>query len=258
MLVNNELGTMQPVAEMAPRPARRAAAAAHLHCDAVQAAGLVPLDVRALGVDSAGAVRAQAARAQGRRRAVAAAGRAPARRCGTAAGRSAACARAPRTCPPWSASARAAAAGAAAQPTDAARVAALRDRLEAAIVAAGARGAPHGAAGHAARARTSPASLLPDLPAEPLLHALEARGVYRLRRLGLRQPAPAGPATCWRAIGVPESAAVLRFSLSRLTTDGRARRRRRPPCAPPSTRSPRWPARSASSRRCARARPAPE
>jgi len=48
MLVNNEIGTIQPVAETA-RLAREAGAL--VHCDAVQAAGKLPLDVAALGVD---------------------------------------------------------------------------------------------------------------------------------------------------------------------------------------------------------------
>ncbi|MBV9827403.1 MAG: cysteine desulfurase [Alphaproteobacteria bacterium] len=48
MLANNETGVIQPIAALA------AAAHAHgalLHCDAVQAAGKMPLDVAALGVD---------------------------------------------------------------------------------------------------------------------------------------------------------------------------------------------------------------
>jgi cysteine desulfurase len=48
MLVNNEIGTLQPVAEIA-RLARAAGALAH--CDAVQAVGKLPVDVAALGVD---------------------------------------------------------------------------------------------------------------------------------------------------------------------------------------------------------------
>jgi len=48
MLANNETGVLQPVAEAA-RIAR--ARGALVHCDAVQAAGKVPIDVRALGVD---------------------------------------------------------------------------------------------------------------------------------------------------------------------------------------------------------------
>lgn len=48
MLANNETGVLQPVAELA----RRAHEAGVLvHCDAVQGAGKVPIDVEALGVD---------------------------------------------------------------------------------------------------------------------------------------------------------------------------------------------------------------
>ena len=48
MLANNETGVIQPVAEAA----RRAhAAGALFHCDAVQAAGKIPIDVRGLGAD---------------------------------------------------------------------------------------------------------------------------------------------------------------------------------------------------------------
>jgi len=48
MLANNDLGTLQPVQEIA----RRAKAhGAIVHTDAVQAAGKIPLDVRELGVD---------------------------------------------------------------------------------------------------------------------------------------------------------------------------------------------------------------
>jgi len=48
MLANNETGVVQPVAEIA----RRAhAAGALVHCDAVQAAGKIPIDARALGAD---------------------------------------------------------------------------------------------------------------------------------------------------------------------------------------------------------------
>lgn len=48
MHANNELGTVQPVAEVA-RIARRAGAL--VHADGVQAAGRIPVDVEALGVD---------------------------------------------------------------------------------------------------------------------------------------------------------------------------------------------------------------
>ena len=48
MLANNEIGTLQPVAEVAERCRRHRAL---LLCDAVQAVGKVPVDVAALGAD---------------------------------------------------------------------------------------------------------------------------------------------------------------------------------------------------------------
>ena len=49
MLVNNEVGTMQPVEKIAPALRARGI---HFHVDAVQAVGKVPVDVRQLGVDT--------------------------------------------------------------------------------------------------------------------------------------------------------------------------------------------------------------
>ncbi len=54
MLANNEIGTIQPVAEIAKRVKERAAAAKRtivVHTDAVQGAGYLDLDVNQLGVD---------------------------------------------------------------------------------------------------------------------------------------------------------------------------------------------------------------
>ncbi|GAB4377573.1 MAG: cysteine desulfurase family protein [Kiloniellaceae bacterium] len=48
MLANNETGVLQPLSEVV---ALARAAGAWVHCDAVQAAGKVPLDMAALGVD---------------------------------------------------------------------------------------------------------------------------------------------------------------------------------------------------------------
>lgn len=47
MLANNETGAVQPVAKIAATAARRSAI---VHCDAVQAAGKIPLDLAELGV----------------------------------------------------------------------------------------------------------------------------------------------------------------------------------------------------------------
>jgi len=49
MLANNETGVIQPVAEVARVCRERGI---HLHCDAVQGAGKIDVDVRALGVDT--------------------------------------------------------------------------------------------------------------------------------------------------------------------------------------------------------------
>ncbi len=51
MLVNNEIGTIAPVAELAAA-ARTIAPNIHVHCDAVQALGKIPINVAELGVDS--------------------------------------------------------------------------------------------------------------------------------------------------------------------------------------------------------------
>ena len=50
MLVNNELGTIEPV-QICADAVRRAGAPALIHCDAVQAFGKIPVNVRKLGVD---------------------------------------------------------------------------------------------------------------------------------------------------------------------------------------------------------------
>jgi cysteine desulfurase len=52
MLANNELGTLQPVAAVAAACRERGAGGIPVHCDAVQAVGKIPVNVRELGVDS--------------------------------------------------------------------------------------------------------------------------------------------------------------------------------------------------------------
>jgi hypothetical protein len=66
MLANNETGAIQPVADAA-RIAH--AHGALLHCDAVQAAGKIAVDFKALGVDLMTVSAHQAGQAGGRRRA---------------------------------------------------------------------------------------------------------------------------------------------------------------------------------------------
>ncbi len=218
MLVNNELGTLQPVAEIAralaalpavpgrPRPP-------HLHCDAVQAAGLVPLSVRQLGADS---LALSAHKLHGPKGAGALWLRPGARvtplwdggrqerglRSGT------------ENLPAQAGFAEAARLAAA---TDTGRIARLRDQLEAEIAARVPEARPTVAPG-TPRAPHIASVLLPDLPAEPILHALESRGIIAAAGSACASKTR-GPSHVLRALRVPDSAAVLRFSLSRNTAD---------------------------------------
>jgi cysteine desulfurase len=96
-----------------------------------------------------------------------------------------------------------------------AAIAALRDQLERAALAAipGARLTIDGAS----RAPHISSIAVGDLPAEPVLHALEARGVYASAGSACASRTR-GPSHVLRAVGVDERTAVLRFSLSRDTT----------------------------------------
>ena len=219
MLVQNEIGTVQPIAEIArliarswgPDRRRRP----HLHVDAVQAFGLLRLRPGALGADS---IALSAHKLHGPRGAGAlwirpgarldplwvGGGQERGRRGGSenlpaivGFGRAVELAR------------RALDAG------GAEAVAKLRDRLEAAALAAvpGARPTVTGAA----RAPHIASLAFPGLPAEPLLHALERRGVLASAGSACASRA-AGPSPTLKAIGVDDRTGVLRFSLSRDTT----------------------------------------
>ncbi len=168
MLANNETGTIQPVAEAA---ALCRAAGALLHVDAVQGAGRVPFDLAALGADSiaisahklggptgAGAL-LLAPDAAGRLAPLQlGGGQERGRRGGT---------------PALPAIAGFAAAALAAQPEDAARLAAFRDAIEAAAIAAGAvtigAGAP--------RLANTACLALPAVRAEQQVIALDLAGL---------------------------------------------------------------------------------
>jgi cysteine desulfurase len=226
MLVNNELGTLQPVAEIAQTLGARAGGdrdargpgrpgRPHLHVDAVQAFGHIRVRAAALGADTlaisghklhgpkgTGALWIR----RGARVAPLWDGGRQERglRSGT------------ENVPGWIGLARAAAL--AVQAIDAGRPAAVaseRDRLERLVLEAipdarptvsGAPRAPHVAS-----------LALPGLPAEPLLHALEARGVY-VSAGSACASRDRGPSPVLKAVGVADEVAVLRFSLSRDTT----------------------------------------
>lgn len=222
MLVNNELGTIQPVEEVAralaaaePRAQRRA----HLHVDAVQAFGFLRLRPRALGADTLAlsshkihgpkGVGALWVRAGARVEPLWDGGRQErGLRSGTenvagavGLGRAAALA------------IEAQEAGAAAT------IERERDRLEREMLAAVAdlvRGA-RPTVSDVARAPHIASLAFPGLPAEPLLHALEARGVYASAGSACASRTR-GPSPVLKAIGIDDKTAVLRFSLARTTT----------------------------------------
>ena len=213
MLANNEIGTVQLVAEIG-RALRAAGRRLHFHVDAVQFAGLIPLDVQTLGADS---LAISGHKLHGPKGTGALWLRKGARvaplwdggrqesglRSGT------------ENLPGWVGLGRAAAL-CQLDPQAGKKVAALRDRLES-LVMETIPGAIATVAVTTPRAPHIASLLLPGLPAEPLLHALEARGVYASAGAACSTRAR-GPSHVLAAIGVSVEDAVLRFSLSRLTT----------------------------------------
>lgn len=220
MLVNNELGTLQPVTAIAQAldafAARQDARRPHFHVDAVQAFGLIPLRPAGLGADS---LSLSAHKIHGGKGAGALWLRPRARvtplwdggrqerglRSGTenvpaivGFGRAAALARA------------------ALRAGVAERIAALRDELEA-RVAADIPGARPTVGPPSSRAPHISSLAFPGLPAEPLLHALEARGVLASAGSACASKTR-GPSHVLRAVGIDDHTAVLRLSLSRETT----------------------------------------
>jgi len=213
MLVNNELGTLQPIAAIAQKLGHTKPP--HLHVDAVAAAGFLPMSVRTLGCDS---IAISGHKLQGPRGVgalwmrpgagneslYAGGGQEKGLRSGTEnlpaiVGLGLACELARKGLHERSAA-----------------VARLRDAFEesALLRVPGSRttvpqGTPRG---------PHIASLAFDgLPAEPLLHALDARGV-RAAAGSACASKKKGPSHVLKAIGIGDDTAVLRFSLSPETT----------------------------------------
>jgi cysteine desulfurase len=213
MLVNNEIGTLQPVADIA-RGLRALGRKVHFHVDAVQAAGLMAIDTRTLGADS---VAISAHKLHGPKGVGALWLRRGRRLLPLYGGGGQERDLRPGTenlpgCVGFGVAAKAALAELGA----AARIGELRDDLEALIrervpqarptVPRGSPRAPHIAS-----------VLLPGLPAEPVLHALEARGVFASEGAACSTRRHE-PGRVLRALGVPASTGALRFSVSRFTT----------------------------------------
>ena len=191
MLANNETGR-HPARGGRGGPRARARGAL-VHCDAVQAAGKIPIDVRGARRRPAGALRPQDLRTQGRGRALREAGHAPRRRSCAAARRSATAAPAPRT-------SRASWAWAGPR-----RFARRRARPRSACAsprcATGWRSAcwPSPAPGATATARacrTPPTCSFAGVEAESLLHGPRPRGHRGVHRRRLRGRGGSSPRTC--------------------------------------------------------------
>jgi len=213
MLVNNETGAIQPVAEIAARCRARGVL---VHADCVQALGSLPLDVEALGVDLAAFSAHKAYGPQGigalyvrpgtPMRALLHGGfQERSRRAGTESVAAAV------------GFARAAQLAAGSLAEDGARMAALRDRLERGLVAA-APGARVNAAG-APRAPHVTSLAFEGVAAESLLIALDLEGVAASAGAACSSGS-LEPSHVLQAMGLPPDrcAASIRFSLGRGTT----------------------------------------
>jgi cysteine desulfurase len=212
--VQNELGTVQPVEAIA-RAVKARASRCHVHVDAVQAVGKLPVDVGGAAFDSLALSghKLHAPKGVGAlwlkkgarlRPIVHGGGQERGLRPGT------------ENVPGIVALGLAVELATAARAEAAPRMARLRDRLWQAIAA----GLPE-AIRHGDPAAAAPHLLsvgLPGVPAEPLLHALEAQGVY-VSSGSACHARERKPSATLRAIGVPDHVGTIRLSLSRLTTE---------------------------------------
>jgi cysteine desulfurase len=216
MLVQNEVGAIQPVAEVGAL-LRRAGGRCVFHVDAVQGLGKLPLSVRDLQCDTlaVSAHKVHGPKGTGAlyvrrgvrlRPLVGGGGQERGVRPGTenVAG-----------CAGFGV---AVALTVAELPTAAPRMAAQRDRLVERVLAGrpGARlvGPPAGPR----RACYSATLAFPHVPAEALLHALEARGVF-VSSGSACASRQRGRSHVLRAIGLPDHLETIRVTLSRETTD---------------------------------------
>jgi cysteine desulfurase len=209
MLANNETGVIQPIQEIAARAHR---AGALVHCDAVQAAGKIPLDMAALGVDlmslsahklggPQGVGALLAAEAVSLRPLLRGGGQERSRRAGTEN-------------LPGIAGFGAAALGAAAELADYGQVAGLRDDLERQIVARAPSARIFGA--EAPRLANTSCLTMPGVGAETQVMALDLAGVA-VSAGSACSSGKVRPSHVLAAMGVaePESGWAIRVSLGR-------------------------------------------
>ena len=213
MLANNETGVLQPVAELATRARRRGML---VHCDAVQAAGKVAVDVAALGVDylvlsghkfggPKGAAALIVRRGVPLKSLQRGSGHERGRRGGT------------ENVPGIVGLGLAAECAAAELAAEGVRLAALRERFEQGLLAAVPDAVIHGA--RVPRLPNTINASFPGARADHLLLALDARGVAVSAGAACASGA-VEPSPVLAAMGVPRSLAIsaLRFSLGRTTT----------------------------------------
>jgi cysteine desulfurase len=212
--VQNELGTVQPVDELA-RAIKQRAPRCHVHVDAVQALGKIPVDVSDAAFDSLslsahkihgpkGVGALWLKRTAKLRPLVHGGGQERGLRPGT------------EGVPGIVALGLAAELAAQLRPEAAARMTAQRDRLWSLIATALPAARRHGDP-----ARTAPHILsvgFDGVPAEPLLHALEGEGVL-VSAGSACHARDKKPSATLRAIGIPDHRGTIRLSLSRLTSD---------------------------------------
>jgi cysteine desulfurase len=213
MMVSNELGTVQPVFEAARR-VKQIAPRAHFHVDAVQALGKVPLRVGAGPIDS---LAVSAHKIHGPKGAGALWLRrgAPVAPLAVGGGQEQGVRPGTQGVPGAVGLGCAATLAVAALPTAREHLAALRERLLAGVGRVAPTARPTVDPAHAAPHIVSLG--FPGVAAEPLLHALEARGVY-VSAGSACAARDKKPSHVLRAVGVPEDVGVLRFSFSRHTT----------------------------------------
>lgn len=213
MWVQNEIGTVQPVDAIA-RAVKARAPRCHVHVDGVQALGKLAVDVGDAAFDS---VAISAHKIHGPKGVGALWLKKGARLKPLVFGGGQERGLRPGTegVPGIVALGLACELAAAARAEAAPRMTALRDELWRALAA----GVP------SARRNGEPATTAPHIlsvgfagvPAEPLLHALEAEGVY-VSAGSACHAKDKKPSATLRAIGVPDDTGVIRLSLSRFTT----------------------------------------
>ncbi len=214
MRANNETGVLQPVAEIAARARARGML---VHCDAVQAAGKVPVSRAALGADFLVLSAHKFGGPKGAAALIARAG-APLEPLFRGSGHERGRRGGTENVPGIVALGRAAELAAVELDAEAVRLGALRERFEAGLRALAPDVVVHGA--RVPRLPNTTNASFPGARSDHLLLALDARGVMVSAGAACASGA-VEPSPVLTAMGVPSELAVcaLRFSLGRTSTD---------------------------------------